>query len=172
VGRQPRLPIFFMTDNKHPVYVLIPLLALFFILLIIGAIFIEIETVKSAIHHFFSVFCHQQTSLSIHIAGEKMPVCSRCLGMHLGFFTASSVIYLLRKKIGNLWIKKEKTIISLFVCSWLLISFSAWLANKSILMTSHMERSATGLLAGITSALLLFYLIEKIYRMHKDRQNP
>ena len=47
-----------------------------------------------------SSLCHQLDERSYHIDGFQMPLCARCLGIHLGFLSASVLLWLRRDRVG------------------------------------------------------------------------
>jgi uncharacterized membrane protein len=161
-----------MYDVKRPIYLAILILSLWFIISAFIAPFIENRSVKSFIYGFFALFCHQEKSLCLELAEKKMPICSRCLGMHLGFITTLAVIFIRSKKKIQISKNNKKSIVLLFVLSWLTAALTSYLSNKGYLSISHSRRIIIGLLLGFATALLLCSLIEKMFKTYDDQQHP
>lgn len=70
---------------------------------------------------FVFYFCHRKPERTFQIMGHYFPVCSRCTGLVVGFFSA----YLLRTLIiGNLWL-------SLLMIPMVLDGFSQELGDRT-----------------------------------------
>ena len=105
----------------------------------------------STIYSIFSYVCHQIPERSVHLAGHKFAVCSRCTGLYSGFAFASLVYPLIR----SLKRTDPPRIFWLFLAAMpLAIDFS--LGYFNIWHNTHLSRFLTG---ALLSSVAVFYII-------------
>jgi uncharacterized membrane protein len=94
----------------------------------------------SAIYSAFSFVCHQIPERSLHLAGHKFGVCSRCTGLYSGLALAALAV-----SAGAI-LKTNRTRRDCFGCSWrpmpLAVDFS--LGYFNIWHNNHLSRFVTG----------------------------
>ena len=102
--------------------------------------------------NYFSHICHQDHSILINTEEGIIPLCPRCIGLHIGFIISYIV---LRIAIGS-QIKISRKLLSVFLFIGLGMMSLEWiLAHYSILQSSLLSRLLTGLIAGSNFGLLL-----------------
>ena len=106
---------------------------------------------ENLIETFFSFICHQDKDILIRVYDEYIPMCPRCIGLHLGFFFSSFVFLFRRfqKIILNPKIRFALIILmSLAGIHWLL-------GYLGIFITGSLSRFFTGILSGLGFGILL-----------------
>jgi len=74
-------------------------LAALFVALIVGAPLLKaggFEAAAASVYGAFTLLCHQMDERSFHVAGFKMAVCARCLGLYAGALAGALVYPLVR----------------------------------------------------------------------------
>lgn len=106
---------------------------------------------KALSEKYFGLICHQDHSILLNVDGDFIPLCPRCMGLHLGFII--SVIILMisiknRIKIsGSLSFIILITGLGLIVMEWAFAQFSTY-------QSTILSRLLTGLVAGSIFGLL------------------
>lgn len=102
---------------------------------------------------YFGLFCHQDSSILFQINGDVIPLCPRCIGLHLGFII--SILVLTVAKQGYLKIFGKYLI--LFIIGGLGLMALEWtFAHLSIIHSTHISRLLTGLITGFVLGILLW----------------
>jgi uncharacterized membrane protein len=106
------------------------------------------EPTASTLYRAFGILCHQLPERSYFIAGHKLAICSRCLGLYAGF-TAMFLFYPLVRSVRTVTAPPVKW---LFLAAVPLgIDFS--LTFFGIWENTHTSRLVTGLLLGGVAVL-------------------
>lgn len=95
----------------------------------------------------FSKSCHQKYDRSFFIKGYQLPICSRCLGLLLGY-----VIGFFNKFLFN-------PVLSIIFIFTMFLDGILQLCN--IITSNNLRRIVTGFLCGISFINLLKYIIKK-----------
>ncbi|HEY6188215.1 MAG TPA: DUF2085 domain-containing protein [Pyrinomonadaceae bacterium] len=121
-----------------------------------------------AIYDGFGKLCHQLPERSLHLEGNKLAVCSRCLGLYAGF-ALSVLLYPLARSLNRvdtprrLWLLLAALPIGV---DWTLGFFDLW-AN------THLSRFMTGALFSAVAAVYilpgLIDLSQSVLRRHGAR---
>jgi uncharacterized membrane protein len=100
---------------------------------------------------YFSLICHQDHSTLMSVKGEEIPLCPRCMGLHIGFIISAVVLMIsIKNRIkisGNLSFIILITGLGLIVMEWTI-------AQISIYQSTILSRLLTGLVAGSIFGLL------------------
>lgn len=99
---------------------------------------------KKLLHYMF--FCHRLPERSFFYKGIQFPICARCTGILVGYFLG--ITYILTIKTNNFFI-------ALLLLSPTAIDGIGQLYGKWI--STNRRRFITGLLAGISTIMLLDY---------------
>lgn len=103
----------------------------------------------------FSPICHQIPSRCFKLFGYPLAVCTRCLGIYIGFFTGAGIYSFLKKGLSEFSVPQKK--------SFILVSFPIVIDTIgnffSLWMTPAWIRFALGFIWGI---ILPFYFITGI----------
>lgn len=140
-------------------------LTLLGILLWLGAIFVApyLESQSSScsrlIYTIFSPTCHQIPSRCLTLYGYPLAVCTRCLGIYIGFFCGTCLYPLLRGLPSEL-LPKAKILVIMSVP--IVIDTAANVL--SIWSSPHWLRLVTGIIWG---AILPFYFIPGVTDIFK-----
>ncbi|MDH7511680.1 MAG: DUF2085 domain-containing protein [Clostridiales bacterium] len=102
----------------------------------------------------FSPLCHQVESRSFFLFGQPLAVCSRCLGIYIGFL-AGVGLYPFLRTFGRIKLPR----IDVFICLSFPIAIDTVGNFAGLWNTPNLARFATGLLWG---PILPFYLITGI----------
>lgn len=101
----------------------------------------------------FSLFCHQQNDLLMHIDGYSLPFCYRCGFIYIGIFTAFLVLIVYQKNMPS-W-----SVGLLFVS----ILFGEWfISNIGLYHSTVLSRSISGFIGGVGAVFLLYHYEWKI----------
>jgi len=106
---------------------------------------------ENLIETFFSFICHQDKDTLIRVYDEFIPLCPRCIGLHVGFF-ASAIVFLFRK-YQDLFLN-PKTSFALIILSSL-VGIHWLLGNQGIVTPNSLSRFCTGFLSGFGFGILL-----------------
>jgi uncharacterized membrane protein len=112
-----------------------------------------IEFLSKTIQFCFGLICHQDSSILFHIDGNPLPLCPRCIGMHLGF-TALLIFYTL-SNFKPLQIKNR----TVQVLIYLAVCFAGlhWTAGQlDLLQMDSISRLITGFITGAAVSLFLY----------------
>jgi uncharacterized membrane protein len=143
-------------NKGHVIYFLI----LLGIVLWIAAVFVApyLKSQSSAygklIYAVFSSTCHQIPSRCLTFYGNPLAVCSRCLGIYLGFFLGT-ILFPIFRGFSSEFLPKVKILILMSLP--IVIDFAANMV--SLWASDHWIRLSTGLIWG---AILPFYFIPGI----------
>jgi uncharacterized membrane protein len=111
----------------------------------------------TALYAFFSPMCHQWDSHSLHLAGEKFPVCIRCSAIYGGFFFG----LLLYPSLGRMIERRftSRAILAAAVAGMLVdVTFSM----LGILESSTASRLLTGGTFGLLAAFVLTPVLHEL----------
>ena len=97
--------------------------------------------------------CHQLKERSFHIKGRQLFVCSRCLGIIIGYIFIAPILYFLNLHIG---------FYSLLLMIPLIIDGS--LQALHIIKSNNIRRFITGLLAGYGFGVFIVYSIIQVIK--------
>lgn len=109
----------------------------------------------SWLNHWLPIFmgCHQMESRSLHFRGRPLPICARCTGELIGFFTAA---------ILAVWFLPPKGLCTLFLLPMIL---DGAIQRMTLYESTNPRRLWTGFLFGygvislfIRSLIFVFYL--------------
>ncbi len=111
------------------------------------------EFIEGTIKFCFGLICHQDRSILFHIDGNPIPLCPRCIGMHLGF-TALIIFYTLSNfkppRLGN---RTSQILLSSAIC----FAGIHWLLGQlGLLEMDSISRLTTGFITGVAVSLLLY----------------
>ncbi len=106
--------------------------------------------------YLMSAACHQQPDRSFWLLGYPMALCSRCLGVYLGFF-----VYL-SKRLSNL--DEDKIKISIIIFLLIISSLDIFLNFLLNINTGIIIRFIIGNCIGICIAYTLEILLQQIER--------
>jgi uncharacterized membrane protein len=97
----------------------------------------------------FRYVCHQNPERSLRVAGQLMPVCARCTGLHLGLILACLAVLILGRAPRAAW-------------RWLALGLGALVMTTTVLVESRlgipvgpMARLASGLALGVPVGVVL-----------------
>jgi len=130
-----------------------------------------IEFLSKTIQFCFSLICHQDSSILFHIDGNPLPLCPRCIGMHLGF-TALLIFYTF-SNVKPLQIKNR----TLQVFLYLAICFAGlhWTAGRlDLLKMDSILSLITGFITGAAVSLFLYsyryQILSTTHRIHVQKR--
>ena len=98
--------------------------------------------------------CHQMKERSFHIKGKQMFVCSRCLGIIIGYIIVAPIMYFLKLHFGFYTI--------LFMIP-LVIDGS--LQYFKVLTSNNIRRLITGLLGGYGFGIFIISLVVYVIKI-------
>ena len=114
----------------------------------------------------FSV-CHQLPSRSLYIGNIILPVCSRCSGIYIGFFTAAIVLFIMfRKKENDL---PPLYILVIFAFFFLSTIIDGIASNFGIYNTNNNLRFLTGFLCGASIMGIIYPIFT--FQYYKKSKN-
>ena len=121
---------------------------------------------SASLYHFFSYICHQISSRSLHVEGEKLGVCSRCFGVYFGLLFGFAIYPLWRRideiePLPRFWLFLSLVPISI---DWSLNIFGIW-------ENTHLSRFITGLLLGFACSTFIVPAIVEITRNFTFRKH-
>lgn len=106
----------------------------------------------SLLHSFteylFSIFCHQNPHLLLHISGEPLPICTRCGCIYLGVFITCAIASLFRR-LSIPW-SVGIVLVSILFAEWLT-------ANIGIQPSSGISRILSGIAGGAGGVIILLH---------------
>ncbi len=106
----------------------------------------------SLLHSFteylFSIFCHQNPHLLLHISGESLPICMRCGCIYLGVFITCAIASLFRR-LSIPW-SVGIVLVSILFVEWLT-------ANIGIRASSEISRILSGIVGGAGGVIILLH---------------
>lgn len=110
---------------------------------------------------YFSLICHQNHSILLRIKGEIIPLCPRCMGLHLGFIITFCILTVFTKKL----IRINSTTSFIILLTGLFTIGIEWsLAQFSIIQSTAFSRMFTGLFAGSVFGILTMIYKRKYTR--------
>lgn len=113
---------------------------------------VKTDGIEEIIRFAFSFICHQDESRLLLIFGDYMPLCPRCTGLHLGFFTTATVLLFINRLILPPLSKVPKFILIFLVT----LSGIHWLGGRAEVFESNLYASfLTGLLSGSSFGFLI-----------------
>jgi uncharacterized membrane protein len=112
-------------------------------------------SLEKIIYQLLGFICHQDKSILIVVSGDFIPLCSRCLGLHIGFFL--TLVFLNRIIQRNVNLDKP---INLFVIIFLIsIAGIHWIFGALDLMEMNsLSRFITGFISGSGLYVFLYSL--------------
>lgn len=114
-----------------------------------------------------SSLCHQLDERSFHIDGFQMPLCARCLGIHLGFLAGSVLLWLRRGRTGAGFPRVRPVVLLVLAMLPAVVDFG--LSYTGISASDNTRRAATGALFGVA---LSFLLVPLVWSMMERRAGP
>lgn len=109
-----------------------------------------------------SSLCHQLEERSYSIDGFQMPLCARCMGMHMGFLAASAMLWLRR---GRLPLGFPRTgSVAVLVCLMVPAFADFALSYAGVWESDNARRAATGSLFGVAFAFVVVPLVSSSLR--------
>ena len=108
--------------------------------------------IEKIIRNFFALFCHQDPSILMSIGGQEIPLCPRCIGLHLGFLSAFMVIKLFSK--NRLKISGITAQLILGVAIGIMVIDWGVGGQMNLYSPTHFSRLTTGLTCGSALAVL------------------
>lgn len=115
-------------------------------------------SLEKIIYHLLGFICHQDQAILLRIDENLIPLCPRCLGLNIGFFSTLVFYKLLFKSPFNLY--KPSNILVLFL-SISLAGFHWFLGFLSVIEINNSLRILTGLISGSGFCVLLISLKHK-----------
>ena len=121
--------------------------------------------IEETIQFCFGLICHQDRSILFNIDGRTLPLCPRCIGMHLGF-TAILIFYTLYNfKLPRMRNRTSQILISSAIC----LAGIHWIAGQlDLLEMDSISRLITGFITGGAVSLFLYsYRYETRFNTHR-----
>ncbi len=121
--------------------------------------------IEETIQFCFGLICHQDRSILFNIDGRTLPLCPRCIGMHLGF-TAILIFYTLYNfKLPRMRNRTSQILTSSAIC----FAGIHWLAGQlNLLEMDSISRLMTGFITGAAVSLFLYsYRYETRFNTHR-----
>jgi uncharacterized membrane protein len=115
-------------------------------------------------YSFFSKSCHQLDGRSLHLAGFKLGVCSRCTSIYFSFLLGV-ILYPFIRKLNNIDLP---SLIFLGIGAGL-VAVDAGLDFFDIVKNTYLTREISGAVLGI---VLPFYIIPGTIRVFYEFFNP
>ena len=101
---------------------------------------------------YFSLICHQHRPILICINGDNIPLCPRCMGLHMGFLITFLILTIFTK--GIIRVSSSSSLMILLV--GLSMTGMEWgLAQFSIIRSTDISRMFTGLVTGSVFGILI-----------------
>ncbi len=114
-------------------------------------------TISEYSYSFFSKSCHQIDDRSLHIAGEKLGVCSRCTSIYFSFLLGI-IIYPFIRKLNNM----DLPSLVFLAIGAVLVALDAGLDLFDIIKNTYITRELSGAVLGV---VLPFYIIPGTIRV-------
>jgi uncharacterized membrane protein len=112
---------------------------------------LNLKTIEEFIWATFSFSCHQDKTYLFKIYEEYLPLCSRCTGLHSGFFITVIALLFINRKIQLTLSIAPKFILILLIT----LSGIHWLGGRIELFNSNLyTRILTGLVSGSSFGFL------------------
>ncbi len=112
------------------------------------------EHIKNPVAHAVYIsgdyMCHQHADRSFFIAGNQMPYCARCTGIFLGLAIGFFVAAFFRVRVGFFF----------YFLAILPLGLDGFIQLITSYESNNFMRLWTGLMVGIFSAMLFFYVYE------------
>lgn len=102
----------------------------------------------SFVEYLFSIICHQNPHLLLHISGESLPICTRCGCIYVGVFITCAIASLFRR-LSIPW-SVGIVLVSILFVEW----FSA---NLGLRASSEVSRALSGLAGGAGGVIILLH---------------
>lgn len=100
----------------------------------------------------FGLMCHQESSILITIDGRTIPLCPRCIGLHVGFLLSFIIMTFLFPQHVRLKNKQVQIIITITIA----MAVGHWFIGQfTDLITGSYSRLVTGLLCGSALSTVL-----------------
>ena len=116
--------------------------------------------ISGFLYSFYSHSCHQLDERSLHLAGYKLGVCSRCTFIYFAFLF-STIIYPFTRKLNN----TNMPPIWLLLSGAALVGLDAGFDIFDIIKNSYATREITGSILGL---ILPFYIIPGTIRVFDE----
>lgn len=107
--------------------------------------------ISSFLYSFYSKSCHQLDDRSLHLAGYKLGVCSRCTFIYFAFLF-STIIFPFIRKLNN----TNMPAVWILLAAAALVGIDAGLDLFDIAKNTYLTREITGAMLG---SILPFYII-------------
>ncbi len=120
--------------------------------------------VSGFLYSFYSNSCHQLDDRSLHIAGYKLGVCSRCTFIYFAFLL-STIIYPIARKLNN----TNMPPVWILLAGAALVGIDAGLDMFDVVKNTPATREITGAIMGF---ILPFYIIPGTIRVFDEFFEP
>ena len=112
---------------------------------------------EKLIEAFFGFICHQDKDILIRIYDEFIPLCPRCIGLHIGFFISPIVFFFRRYR--NLFLNTKIRFALIIFTS--LAGIHWLLGDQGIVTPNSLSRFVTGFFSGLGFGILLNSVTKK-----------
>ena len=121
------------------------------------------QKISTIISIFFSPTCHQKSGRCIHIMGHPMAVCARCAGIYFGFLLGIIFYpFLKNRRLVNL----SDRMLLFFAALPMAVEWGlTWILQTP---SSNTMRNMTGLILGITVAVVILPYVFEIFEYQKQ----
>lgn len=148
--------------QAYRVWFVTSLVVLGWVLMIVGAPIAKaagLTAISDPLYNFFGYICHQISTRSFHVEGEKFAVCARCFGVYFGLFAGIAAYPLWRKvedvePLPRFWLFLSLIPIGV---DWALGVFGIW-------ENTHLSRLLTGMILGVACAVYIVPALVEITR--------
>ena len=117
-----------------------------------------------------SSVCHQLTERSITFGDYQMPLCARCMGIHLGFLLSAAFLWAgPLRHASALPSKRALVVLGLFISAGLV---DAALSYSGLLPSDNLRRTLSGLAMGTGIPFVLVPLVNMTLFPGRDPRGP
>lgn len=150
-----------MSEKKNPkkayrIFLLLVVIWCSFIILspIINSLGGGFSTASDLSYYAFGKICHQIEGRSFILAGEKLPVCSRCSALYFGFLFSLILFPFYQRKYGS---NSPPTTILIAISGFM--GFDVFLTLIGLWESTMASRVLTGMMVG---SILPFYIVSPL----------
>ena len=107
-----------------------------------------------------SAICHQLPERSYILGDLQMPLCARCIGIHLGFLLSSLFLWTGSRRFASGILEKSAYIV--LAVLFFIGCIDAILSYSGLSESDNLRRTVSGLLMGTTMPFLIVPLVNRI----------
>lgn len=117
-----------------------------------------------------SSVCHQLVDRSYTIGDAQMPLCARCMGIHVGFLISAVFLWVGPRRFASRLPSRNALIVLGLIMSVMFID--GGLSYSNLFQSDNLRRTLSGLAFGVPLPFVLFPLLNMIAFPGRDSRAP